>query len=248
MSTWQRIVKYFAIGFACFLIFTILSGIVFGALGILTATKLIDKNSHVEISCEANEEPCLQVALAASELVIKKGDKFAAESTYDKVEIKQDGNRMVITENGGSIFGGYNRTTTVYVPEDMEFTKVGISGGAGRIYVESLRAKEMEVALGVGETVFDKLEVEKAKFSTGIGRVAINLASSDDAYAIKVDRGIGEIKFNGNSINSNTTIGDGDKKIEISGGIGELDIKTAEKKAEKVEEKAEEKTEEKSAE
>lgn len=241
MNTAQKIIKYIALAFAAFLSVSIIAGLVFAGLGIVTATKLIDKNSHVEISCEANESPCLEVALAASELVIKKGEKFSAESTYDKVEIKQDGDKMVITENGGSIFGNYNRTTTVYVPEDMEFLKVGISGGAGRVYVESIRAKEMEVSLGIGETVFDNLEVDKAKFSTGIGRVEVSLASSDDAYAIKVDKSLGEIKFNGNKISNDTWIGSGDKKIEISGGIGELDIKTAEKKIEK-EEKSEEKT------
>ena len=235
MNTAQKIIKYIAIAFAAVLSVSIISGLIFAGLGIVTATKLIDKNSHVEIACEADEAPCLQVALAASELVIKKGDKFSAETTYDKVEIKQEGDKMVITENGGSIFGDYNRTTTVYVPEDMEFTKVGLSGGAGRIYVESLKAKKMEVALGIGETVFDKLEVDNAKFSTGIGRVAISLAFSDDAYAIKVDKGIGEIKFNGNNISSDTWIGNGDKKIEVSGGIGELDIKTAEKKKEESE-------------
>jgi hypothetical protein len=248
MNTAQRVIKYIAIAFAALLSVSIIAGLIFAGLGLVTATKLISKNSHVDISCEADESPCLEVALAASELVIKKGEKFSAETTYNKVEIKQVDDKMVITENGGSIFGDYNRTTTVYVPEDMEFTKVGISGGAGRIYVESIRAKEMEVSLGVGETVFEKLEANKAKFSTGIGRVDINLASSDDVYAIKVDRGIGEIKFNGNGVSSNTTIGNGDKRIEISGGIGELNIKTAEKKTEKAEEKTEEKLEEKTAE
>ena len=248
MNTAQKIIKYIALAFAALLSVSIIAGLIFAGLGIMTATKLISNNSHVEIRCEADESPCLEIALAASELVIKKGEKFSAETTYDKVEIKQSDDKMVITENGGSIFGDYNRTTTVYVPEDMEFTKVGISGGAGRIYVESLKAKEMEVSLGIGETVFDSLEADKAKFSTGIGRVEVSLASSDDAYAIKVDKGLGEIKFNGNKISNDTWIGSGDKKIEISGGIGELEIRTAEKKAEKVEEKTEEKIEEKTAE
>ncbi|MBR2658987.1 DUF4097 family beta strand repeat protein [Candidatus Saccharibacteria bacterium] len=232
MNSVQKIIKYFAIAFAATLSISIIAGIVFGGLGILTATKLIKDNSSVEISCEESDKACLQISLAASELIIKKGDNLSAESTYDKVEIKQDGDQLVITENGGSIFGNYDRTTTVYVPENMEFDKVGISGGAGRIYVETLKAKEMEVSLGIGETVFGNLEVDQAKISTGIGHVEINLASSDDAYAIKVDRGIGEVKFNGSRISSDTWIGNGDKKIEISGGIGELDIKTAAKKAE----------------
>ena len=227
MSTAQKIIKYFAIAFAAMLSVSIIAGIVFGGLGILTATKLIKNNSSVDISCEESDTSCLQVTLAASELLIKKGDKLSAESTYDKVEIKQDGDQLTIIEKDGTIFGNYNRTTTVYVPEDMKFKKVAISGGAGRIYVESLNTEEMEVSLGIGETVFDKLEVEKAKISTGIGHVEINLASSEDAYAIKVDRGIGEIRFNDKKISSDTWIGSGDKKIEVSGGIGELNIKTA---------------------
>ncbi|MBR3332503.1 DUF4097 family beta strand repeat protein [Candidatus Saccharibacteria bacterium] len=232
MNTAQKIIKYFAIAFAATLSISIIAGIIFGGLGILTATKLIKDNSSVEISCEESDKACLQISLAASELIIKKGDNLSAESTYDKVEIKQDGDQLVITENGGSIFGNYDRTTIVYVPENMEFDKVGISGGAGRIYVEAIKAKKMEVSLGIGETVFGNLEVDQAKISTGIGHVEINLASSDDAYSIKVDRGIGEVKFNGSRISSDTWIGNGGKKIEISSGIGELDIKTAAKKAE----------------
>lgn len=232
MNTAQRIIKYFAVGFAAFLSFTIISAIAFGALGILSATKLIKNNSNVEIRCEADESPCLQVALGASELIIKKGETFSAKSTYGHVEINQDGDKMVITEKGGSVFDDYNRTTTVYVPEDMVFEKAGISGGAGRIYIESLNAKELEIALGVGETAIDNLEFETAKIDAGIGRVSVKLASDESKYSIKANKGIGEIKFNGSSIGGDTWIGSGNNKIEISGGIGSIIISTAEKKVE----------------
>ena len=232
MNTAQKIIKYFAVGFAAFLSFTIISAIAFGALGILGATKLIKNNSNVEIRCEADESPCLQISLGASELIIKKGETFSAESTFDHVEIKQDGDKMVITEKNSSIFDNHNRTTTVYVPEDMVFEKAGISGGAGRIYIESLKAKELEVALGVGETAIDNLEVDSAKIDAGIGRVSVKLASDESKYAIKADKGIGEIKFNGSEIGSDTWIGSGDSKITINGGIGSIIINTAEKKAE----------------
>lgn len=232
MNTTQRIIKYFAIAFAALLSFSIIAAIVFGALGIMSATKLIKNNSQVGISCEAEESPCLQISLAASELVIKKGEKLSAESTYNKIEINQDGDKLVIAEKNVEIFGNYDRTTTVYIPEDMEFNRAGISGGAGRIYIESLKAKELEVALGVGETIIDNLEVEQAKINAGIGRISVKFASDDDKYAIKVNKGIGEVKFNGNSVSSDTWIGNGDNKVEISGGIGEINIETAEKKVE----------------
>ncbi len=226
MNTAQRVIKYFALGFAAFLSFTIISAIAFGALGILGATKLIKNNSNVEIRCEADEAPCLQISLGASELVIKKGESFYAESTYEHVEIKQDGDKMVITEKDGSIFDNHHRTTTVYVPEGMVFNKAGISGGAGRIQIDALNAKELEVALGVGETVIENLEVENAKISAGIGHVGVKLASSEDQYSIEVDKGIGEIKYNGKSV-GNSDIGNGKKTIKISGGIGEIIIDTA---------------------
>lgn len=226
MNTAQKIIKYFAIAFASLLSVSIIAGIVFGCLGILTATKLIKDNSSVAITCEENESPCLKITLGVSDLEIKKGDKLSAETSYEKISINQEDGRLVITENGGSIFDDASRKITVYVPEDMELSKVGIAGGAGSINVESLKAKDMEVSLGVGETVFNKLEVENAKINAGIGRIEINLASSNDDYAIKASRGIGDITLNGAAIKSDEWMGSGNKKIEISGGIGEITIKT----------------------
>ena len=177
--------------------------------------------------------------MGASELVVKKGDKLYAESEYSKVEIKQEGNRIAISEGNVDIFGDYDkRTTTVYVPEDMEFKKVGISGGAGRIYIESIKAKEMELSLGVGETSVDSLEVEKIKVSAGIGAVNLHLASPASEYKVKISKGIGDAKFNDKVVGNDETFGEGSREVEVSGGIGAINITTAAEK--KIEEKTEE--------
>ena len=231
MSTAQRIIKYCAIGFAAFLIVTILSSIIFGVLGIVTAGKIIKSNSEISLSCDAEEKACISITIAASELEIKKGEELKVETKNEKVDVKQEGNVLTVVENGSNWnwFGkNADKNIVVYVPEDLEFEKAGISGGAGRIYVEKLNAKELEVALGVGETVIDALETENAKINAGIGSVKINLLSKSEEYTINMSKGLSAMSFNGEGLGNDATFGTGDRKIEISGGIGEFIVKTAE--------------------
>lgn len=231
MSTAQRIIKYFAIGFAAFLSVTIISSIIFGVLGIVTAGRIIKDNSEISLNCDQEEQSCMVITIAASELEIRKGEELKVETENEKVEVKQEGNILTVVENGSNWnWFGHNadKKIIVYVPEDMEFKKAGISGGAGRIYVEKLNAKELEVALGVGETVFDALETENAKIDAGIGSVKINLLSKSDEYTVKLSKGIGAMNFNGADLGNDATFGTGERKVEISGGIGEFIVKTAE--------------------
>lgn len=225
MTTFQKIVKYLAMGFATFLIVAIYSGILCAGLGIISAGRLIKNNSSVETKCENIEKTCLQVSLAISKLEIKTGDSLRVDTKNDKVTIKETGNNLIVTENGSRLFGG-DRDVVIYVPENLQFEKVGISGGAGSIHIESLRAKELEMSIGVGETSVNNLDIDNAKISTGIGKVAIGLASSADSYEIKVEKGIGEIKFNGNSVSDGSTLGSGKNKLSVSGGIGSIAINT----------------------
>lgn len=226
MNTTQKVIKYFALGFAIFLIVTIISSVILGVLGVATAGKLISDNSSVSTKCGDEKELCLEVSLAISNLEIKKGDHLFVETKNEKVEVVQDDYKLVIIERGRHLFERYHdREVIVYIPEDAQFEKVGISGGAGNIYIESLYAKNLEMSLGIGKTEITSLETENAKISTGIGGVSVGLKSEAKDYEIKVSKGIGEISLNGKSI-PDSTQGSGPKKVQISGGIGEVKITT----------------------
>ena len=230
MGPTQKVIKYLAFGFAIFLIVTILSGIVYGVLGIATVGKLIDDNSTVAIECENKEKPCLKIALSISNLEVKKGDKLSVETKNEKIEVVQDDHKLVITEHGRHFFERYHdREVIVYIPEDMKFEKVGISGGVGSIYIEKLYAKELEMALGIGETKIIALETEKADISTGIGEVSVGLISRAEDYEIEAEKGLGDITLDGKSVSNYHKEGSGLKQIKIKGGIGSIKITTAQK-------------------
>ena len=161
---------------------------------------------------------------------IKKGDKLAVETKNEKVEVVQDDHKLVITERDRHLFERHNdREVIVYIPEDMEFEKVGISGGVGSIYIEKLYAKELEMALGIGETKIIALETEKADISTGIGEVSVGLISRAEDYEIEAEKGLGDITLDGKSVSNYYKEGSGLKQIKIKGGIGSIKITTAQK-------------------
>ncbi len=143
--------------------------------------------------------------------------------------------------------------------DEMKVTKKAeISTGAGRFEIKNgVKINDAKVSLGVGETKIRAALTGEAKIDAGVGSVDLELLMLDSDYKIKVDKGIGEIRFNGESV-GNGTYGKGENVIDIDGGIGGIKIKTATESVmpvvektedSKVEEKAEdEKTEDKKTE
>ena len=59
----------------------------------------------------------------------------------------------------------------------------------------------------------------------GVGDVELELTGDAEKYAIHTEKGIGDIKINDSSVANDSTIGKGENKINIEGGVGNVDIK-----------------------
>ena len=216
MTSAQKVVKYLAYAFACVLAFSIIAGIVAAGAGILTAVGVISKGAPEAVVDCSQYEKCLSLQLSRSELYIKKGgDEIKVETSDDEYEITRDGQNVVVKDKKkSSWFGGNSRKLTVTVPENVVFDTVGITGGAGRIEIEKISAKELNLSLGAGETVIRDIEVsKKVKISAGAGKLAIEDGKINDA---KIDLGVGET-----SIRAAIT---GDSKVDAGIGSVKLDL------------------------
>ena len=105
--------------------------------------------------------------------------------------------------------------------------KAKIDTGAGRFAVENGEINDADINLGVGETDIRAAITSDSKVNAGIGAVKLDLLLPESEYTIKVDRGIGKIKFNNNDMSDGSVIGSGKNKLDVDGGIGEISIKTA---------------------
>lgn len=214
MSSAQKIIKYIAISFAFFLIFSIISGI---TIGIRTVVTIFDDDDSVmeelnllDINEDAN---ILEVDISASKLVIKPGDSFKAETNNSYINCNQDGNRLTITEKKHSWLHKNNQSELlIYIPEDFVFDAVTIKTGAGKVDIEELTTKKLYLDLGAGKIDIHYLNVLDQTFIDG-GAGAITIQDGTLSN-LDLDMGVGKLVLTA------TLIGNS----EIDSGVGSIDL------------------------
>ena len=77
---------------------------------------------------------------------------------------------------------------------------------------------------GVGKFYLKGEIDENASINCGIGKVDLGLIGSSEDYSITTNIGIGKIEILGNKCANNNTYGNGKVDIDVTGGIGKVNI------------------------
>ena len=218
MTTAQKVIKYLALAFAAFLIVYIISGILSalyalsGVLGLQKEDEII-KDEMSKINFENSEVATLDIDVAFTNLIIKKGDLLLAETNNKNINCIQNNQNLQIKENQHSLFSKNDTgDLVIYIPEDLEFKKVKINAGAGKIQIENINAEKLYLELGAGETIIEKLNVtDDCKIESGAGKVSI---LSGNINELNLDMGVGKFEV--------TSALTGNSKINA--GIGNLEL------------------------
>lgn len=215
MSQMQKIIKYLAIAFALFLTFSIVSGIMYGVsfLGNLLdndSQNITEKLEHLNID---GNTLLLDINVSSSNITIKSGDVFKAETNNKYINSKQDKNKLYITEKKHNWFHhNENSELIIYVPTDFIFDGVAIESGAGKMKIESLSTKELYLDLGAGKVEISHLIVsDMADIDGGAGEIVIE---SGSIHNLDLDMGVGRLSLTSKLI--------GNSKIDS--GIGKVDL------------------------
>ncbi|MGN1311267.1 MAG: DUF4097 family beta strand repeat-containing protein [Clostridia bacterium] len=221
MTTAQKIIKYFALAFAIFLIVTIISAILSGGYALLSAFGLINTNKNIItedlkiISSEVKEVSTLKIDLACTNLDIKAGDNFTVETNNSKITFTNDNGSVKIKEENRNWLNNNNKESNliIYIPEDMiAIDETKIETGAGKINIENLNTQNLYLELGAGDVYIENLIVTKeAKIDGGVGKAELK---SCEINNLKANLGMGEFVFNGILTGKN----------EIDSGVGAINI------------------------
>ena len=98
-----------------------------------------------------------------------------------------------------------------------------ISGGAGEIRVSDGALHNLELEHGVGECFIRSLLTGSTDIEAGMGQLKVYVVGDMADYTIRATTGIGEILVNGTEI-PEATFGTGANRIEISGGVGSVEL------------------------
>ena len=210
----QKIIKYLAIGFAIFLIVNIIS---LCAYGIISIGNIFNNNENNTITegfkniNTKNKINKLELETKGVAIIVKQGDKLKIETDNKDIKTKESNNKLLIIEDNNKWFNKTDYTELIiYIPKDYQFDEISIDSGAGKIEIDTLNTKKLDLDLGAGQVNISDLFVsENADIDGGAGE--INIASSS-IQNLDLDLGVGKVTLNSSLYGFN----------EIDGGIGEL--------------------------
>ncbi|MBQ6313959.1 DUF4097 family beta strand repeat protein [Candidatus Saccharibacteria bacterium] len=219
-----------------------------------SAIEMIDKTSYLDIDTGCVD---LKIEKADELKIESRSDNIVVEQDGEKIKIKDESNSffgcdkrevlVYLPENvefeAISIKSGAGKI----IAEDLKANEIYFSLGAGEMVIDKLVSKNprikagagsltiksgelanLKLEMGAGEAKISASLTGENKIECGIGRLELNLASAKSEYTFDLEKGLGALILNGENLSNNATIGSGENKIEIDGGIGEIDIKTRE--------------------
>lgn len=206
MTKKEKIVKYFAIILALFIIIGIIS------LIIEIVKEVVEPSIDINDKFYLKYDNYLELDLSKIEVYIKIGDVFKAESDSKYIRIKQDGNKLIVKEKKGMQLTKNKTALIVTIPNNFKFDYVKIDNGAGNINIESLITNILDIDMGAGKLKVDSLKVnKKLDIDGGVGDINLNDVSVNE---LDLDLGAGNTFINGNIYG----------EAEIDTGVGNLSL------------------------
>ena len=92
--------------------------------------------------------------------------------------------------------------------------------------------KNLDLDMGVGELNLTSAFSGDCKFDMGVGKSNVTLIGSRDDYTLDIEKGIGSVPVDGQDVSDFGSSGNGTNRVEISGGIGAINVSFEEAVAE----------------
>lgn len=129
--------------------------------------------------------------------------------------------------------------------ENLVADSIDFDFGAGEIEIESLTVKKyadidtdagkftvkggainnLDLDLGVGKSSVRSALTGECDIDCGVGETELTVLGNKDDYRIKVSKGIGDATLDGVSVGNDQTVGNGENRLLIDGGIGSINIR-----------------------
>lgn len=253
MTSFQKVIKYIATGFAVLLAIGIVVTILEVSLSLIGFITGWNSNNISDTKTfDPNDIKTINIDMPVASVIIKEGSEFkvdakAVSSEYmcvlDNSILKIDDTKSDYSIFSGNI-GSLNSELTITIPDDSSFETVSVDLGVGEIKIANLIVKEAiiinngigdidiqnsdaknaEFDLGIGEINFSGILAGENKFNNGIGEINLDIFANPDNYEIKKDADLGEASVKDYTNDIYKDENSPSGKISSEIGIGEIDI------------------------
>ena len=209
MNQANKIIKYVSIAFAIFLIFNIVSGVIYGFSFI---GNIFSEDEPIELKTLDIDQDVLNVDVDVNSvnLYIKQSDSFKIETNNKYIKHEQNDKKLSIKENRHPFIKS-STDLIIYIPS-VTLDKIEIDSGAGKVSLENLSSKELDLNLGAGKVEINNLEVlNKTTIDGGAGEIIIKNGIINN---LDMDMGVGKVTIYSKLLGTS----------DIDAGVGELNL------------------------
>ena len=167
----------------------------------------------------------LEVKINAADFTIKQGDSFSVESNLKYLTVEDKNGVLTIRDTKKLIRTYTGAVLTLYIPADTVFDKANITTGAGKITISGGALHNLDLDMGAGQLNLTSALTGESDFDLGVGESNITVIGNKNDYKLDIEKGLGNITVDGTSVSNIKGQGNGNNDIEISGGIGAINLK-----------------------
>ena len=190
MSKFVGIAKALGIALAGFIIFMLISGIMFVA-NIFHSNK--DESDLTRHEVIKESIMALDLDFANVNLYIETGDDFTVNTNIRNLEIKESEHKLKMSTSGFFISKSNNRTINITVPKDLNLEQVKIDIALGKVSIKDITARELDLSLGMAKTILDNISsLNKATIENGAGYFEANNCTFNN---LDFQNGLGSAKL-----------------------------------------------------
>lgn len=155
-----------------------------------------------------------------------------ADTVFEKANITTGAGRMTVDGLSAGWVDFELGAGEVKIDTLIATNAINIEGGAGKITISDGALHNLDLEMGVGRLNLTSALTGESDFDLGVGESNITVIGNKDDYKLDIEKGIGNITVDGTSVSNIKGQGNGNNSIEVSGGIGAIDLKYQDAKAE----------------
>ena len=214
MTTFQKIIKIFAIFLGVFIIVSIIN-VTLLTLGIISDVDLIkntDNNKEFnEIYIDINN---IEIDIDSADITIKKGETLSVEGENLSSNFKSEkkNNKLKIEEEKKFWKTNTASKITIYIPKTENINELSIDAGAGTINITDLSINELKISQGAGTLTIENVTSTKTNIDGGAGEMIVKESVLNN---LDLDSGVGSVDIEAKVTGTS----------EIDCGVGEINLK-----------------------
>lgn len=148
-----------------------------------------------------------------------------ADTVFDRADIITGAGRFTVDQLSAGTMKFELGAGEVTIDTLIATTAIDIDGGAGRITISGGALHNLDLDMGVGQLNLTSALIGDSDFDLGIGESNITVIGNKDNYKLDIEKGIGNITIDGTSVSNIKEYGNGNNSIEVSGGIGAINLR-----------------------